>query len=225
MLDARSKGAPNPGPDSLATKLRIICAVPGALAKDAQYIRGVPSSWPEVGRHLEARLGFDFPFLSGLNSGSFLGARAMRAIAAVLIDNYETRVSFVGVATKVLAGRVFARVVGSHMLLEQFERLAAVHGVAEHLSGADELAAAPVDESGDVSKMPMSLDALDPASKHWLLLARAIAPSPAAVGEPLVETLQAAALPAQGVVELVNFVAVAQLQLRINAFYPASCRL
>ena len=168
LLDAKSKGAPNPAPDSLITKLRIMCAVPGALMLDAKYIKGVPNTWPQVGTFLKARLAFDFPFLSALNSSSFLGKRAICAIATVLIDNYEPTASVVTVPIKILAGRVFAAVVGSQVLAEQFERLALAHSVHQYLPAADALAAmSPGHLKGDVSKLPEALQGLDPAHKCW----------------------------------------------------------
>jgi hypothetical protein len=89
LSDARAKGAPKPPPDSLCRKLQLLLLVPAALRMDAQYTKGVPNTWPAVGDHLEARLGYSFPVLAALNSSSFLGKRAIVALATVLIDNYD----------------------------------------------------------------------------------------------------------------------------------------
>ncbi len=52
-----------------------------------------------------------------------------------------------------------------------------------------------------------------------MLLARAIVPSPAEVSSDLVRLLKLAKLEPQGVVEMVSFMALTQLQYRLSEFF------
>ena len=88
LSDARAKGALMPPPDSLCHKLRLLPLGPRAQWAEAQYTKGVPNTWPAVGDHLEARLGYSFPLLAALNS-TYLGKRVNKILATVIIDNYD----------------------------------------------------------------------------------------------------------------------------------------
>lgn len=222
LLHSQAKSVPRPPPDSLAKKLQILVAVPRALMIDMEYTRGVPNTWPAVGVHLKKHIGFEFPFLSGLNSHSFLGKRAIRAIATVLLDSYDASASVVTMPVKVLAGAVYARVVRCDALQVDLELLASVYGVSRPLLLAAQKLGdmSPSDLGGDVRMLPSVLQTLGHSAQCYLLLSLALSPSPARVSPALVETLIAAELAPAGLVELVNFLAVAQLQLRLGAFYP-----
>ena len=216
MLDAKSRGHAVPPKDTLGKKLSLIPLVPAALMKDAQYIKGVPNSWPAVGKHLKARTGHDFPLFSRLSS-SFLGKRATSAVATVLIDNLDTSNSVASVPVKILTGAIFAHLADSAELAADFAALAKHHGIPpEDLDGARALASAPT--GVDPCAIP-ALNRLSVKSRHYLLLARALAPSPAEVSSPLVKVLQEARLEPKGIIEVVNFVAVAQLLLRMGSYF------
>jgi hypothetical protein len=221
-LHTQAKSLPCPTADTLAQKLRMLAAVPRALMVDMEYTRGVPNTWPAVGAHLKKHVGFEFPCLSGLNSQTFLGKRAICAIATVLLDNYDVSASVVTLPVKVLAGAVYARVVRCDALQADFEHLASVYEVSTSLLlAARELGdMSPSDLGGDVQMLPSGVQTLGHSAQCYLLLARALAPSPAQVSQPLVKTLIAAKLAPEGIVELVNFLAITQLQLRVGAFYP-----
>ena len=122
--------------------------------------------------------------------------------------------------TKILAGAIFARFTRSAALARDFDSLAASFSVdQQHLAGARALAEKAVDPTAQTSSLPAALVTLDHTTLCFLLLARAIVPSPAEVSSDLVRLLKLAKLDPQGVVELVNFMAVTQLMYRLSEFF------
>ena len=122
--------------------------------------------------------------------------------------------------TKILAGAIFARFTRSAALARDFDSLAASFSVdQQHLAGARALAEKAVDPTAQTSSLPAALVTLDHTTLCFLLLARAIVPSPAEVSSDLVRLLKLAKLDPQGVVELVNLMAVTQLMYRLSEFF------
>ena len=108
----------------------------------------------------------------------------------------------------------------SAALARDFDALAASFSVdQQHLAGARALAEKPVDPTAQTSSLPAALSNLDHTTQCWMLLARAIAPSPAEVSSDLVRLLKLAKLEPQGVVEMVSFMALTQLQYRLSEFF------
>eukprot|EP00281_Chroomonas_sp_CCMP1168_P029924 CAMPEP_0206240352 /NCGR_PEP_ID=MMETSP0047_2-20121206/15893_1 /ASSEMBLY_ACC=CAM_ASM_000192 /TAXON_ID=195065 /ORGANISM="Chroomonas mesostigmatica_cf, Strain CCMP1168" /LENGTH=435 /DNA_ID=CAMNT_0053665129 /DNA_START=110 /DNA_END=1414 /DNA_ORIENTATION=- len=210
-----------PPTDSWFSNLRFLLKVPGALWAERRIVAGVPGTWPEVGEHLSAKTGHSFPFLAALPD-SFHGRRVVTAVAVVLSDNYNLEASSASVPTKVLAGVLFAVVARNDALEEQFERLAVAFSVGRNaMRAARELASLePAGLGGDVSKLPKALRSLDRPSQHLLLLAHALATTPVHVTPELVGALRRTHVPPQSIVELVNHMAITQLQLRIITLWP-----
>jgi len=217
MLDSNASGVAPPSKDSLGTLVRLIPHIPGALMLDAQYTKGVPNTWPKVGEHLQKTIGYNFPGLSSV-SKSFLGKRVVTAIATTLIDNYSVDDTYCTVPVKVIAGLIFAEVAESDALKTDFEALAKTFNVSEdEMKLARQLAASP-----STAAFPDSPAVKDKKTKAYLRLARAIAPSPAEVSADIVNEIEAAGVEPKGMVEMCNFIAVAQMLLRLDAFYPRS---
>merc|ERR1719343_1830635 len=120
-----------------------------------------------------------------------------------------------------MAGLILANVAQSDNLKTDFEALAVSFNVSEDEIGlARQLADSPSTEG-----FPNSATVKDPKTKAYLRLARAISCSPAEVSEDIVTELELAKVEPKGIVEMVNFIAVAQLLLRLDAFYPRDlCR-
>ena len=85
---------------------------------------------PDVARFLRERVGHEFPVLGTLHA-----KRARRSIASMLNENLDASTSIVGLPTKVLAGAVFAEVVGSSHLGADVDALALRHGVSRQELG------------------------------------------------------------------------------------------
>jgi len=214
---------PRPGGrDTLATKLAFLRYVPAALKLEGSWTRGVPSRWPAVGTYLEAQTGHDFPLLAKVAS-----RRAIKAVATVLRDNLTAADSRLGLRVKILAGLVYASVVGSETLAGEARKLALRTNppVAEEtLQAVARFAAEPAAEGeGEIEAARSSLASLpglDGEAALALLLAKAVSPSPAAVPASLLAEV-AKTLSPEAQVELVVWVSIQQMLHRLGSFLDA----
>ncbi|HSS47385.1 MAG TPA: hypothetical protein VLX28_00430, partial [Thermoanaerobaculia bacterium] len=214
---------PRPGGrDTLATKLAFLRYVPAALKLEGSWTRGVPSRWPAVGTYLEAHTGHDFPLLAKVSRG-----RAIKAIATVLRDNLSAADSPLGLRAKILAGLVYATVVGNETLAGEARKLALrTHPpvAAETLQAIARFAAEPAAESASEIEAARSslagLPGLDGETALALLLAKAVSPSPAAVPPALLAKV-AEALSPEAQIELVVWVSIQQTLHRLGSFLDA----
>ena len=131
-LDGAAPAKPPPPADGLATKLRVLPLVPGALRLDARWQRGVPKAAPQVGAYLRERVGHDFPVLERLRH-----RRAARAIAFMLRENLSAQETVIGLDTKIRCGLVFAEVIADETLAADVRALAAAHDVDPGQTSAD----------------------------------------------------------------------------------------
>ena len=189
-LDGAAPAKPPPPADGLATKLRVLPLVPGALRLDARWQRGVPKAAPQVGAYLRERVGHDFPVLARLRH-----RRAARAIAFMLRENLSAQETVIGLDTKIRCGLVFAEVIADETLAADVRALAAAHDV----------------DPGQASA--------DPRLDAALLLARAASPSPAEIDADVVDACRDSGLPPAAIVELVTWLAVLQMLHRLSCFY------
>jgi AhpD family alkylhydroperoxidase len=197
-----------PGADSLASKARILRFLPSALLLDVRWQRGVPRHWPAVGRYLKQRTGHDFPVL-----GRVINQRCVRAIAAVLSVNLDPTLCVLPMDEKILAGAIFAEVVGNVALAEDMAALALHHGVsASQLASARSFALGTDTTTGDLSGTERAI----------LNLARAAAPTPARITPDVVALCREAALAPQAIVELICWLSVLQMFHRLTAYCLAA---
>jgi hypothetical protein len=155
-----------------------------------------------VTRHLIETTGHGFPVLSELRSG-----RARRAIATMLRVNLDPATSLVGIGTKVLAGAVYATVVGDARLLADMDTLARRTGV-----DAAGFASAAAFGRGDLPRSEAST---------VLVLTRAASSSPAAIDAEVVDACARDLSPA-AIVEIVTWLSVLQLLHRLTCYiWPA----
>ncbi|MFL6261519.1 MAG: hypothetical protein ACJ76Y_17635 [Thermoanaerobaculia bacterium] len=207
------------GRDTLATKLAFLRYVPAALKLEGSWTRGVPSRWPAVGSWLEARTGHDFPLLAKVGS-----RRAVKAITTVLRDNLDPAESRLGLPVKILAGLVYATVVGNETLVGEARKLALRTSppVAEEtLQAVARFAAEPLEGDGEIEaarRSLASLPGLDGKAALALLLAKAVSPSPATV-PPALLAEAAEALSPEARIELVVWVSIQQTLHRLGSFY------
>ncbi|MFL6237848.1 MAG: hypothetical protein ACJ76N_32320 [Thermoanaerobaculia bacterium] len=207
------------GRDTLATKLAFLRYVPAALKLEGSWTRGVPSRWPAVGSWLEARTGHDFPLLAKVGS-----RRAVKAITTVLRDNLDPAESRLGLPVKILAGLVYATVVGNETLVGEARKLALRTSppVAEEtLQAVARFAAEPLEGDGEIEaarRSLASLPGLDGKAALALLLAKAVSPSPATVPPALLAEV-AEALSPEARIELVVWVSIQQTLHRLGSFY------
>lgn len=203
LLDPSAPPRPTPAADGLRTKLRLLPLMPAAIRYDRRWQRGTPSSASDVAGVLRRQTGHDFPVLASLRSG-----RIRRCIATVLLDNLDPRSSEVGIATKLLAGTVFAAVA-------QDERLAGDLAALAHAADV------PVRRLADAAAFAADNDRIpaDDAQQAALLaLARAGSSSPARVSEDVATACRDSALSPTSIVELVTWLSVLQLLHRLTAW-------
>lgn len=213
---------PRPGGrDTLATKLAFLRYVPAALKLEGSWTRGVPSRWPAVGTYLEERTGHDFPLLAKVGS-----KRAVKAITTVLRDNLSAADSRLGLPVKILAGLVYATVIGNQTLAAEARKLAQRTSPPlpeETLQAAARFAAEPMEGEGGIEAARTSLASLpglDAKAALALLLAKAISPSPATV-PPALLTEGAEGLSPEAQIELVVWVSIQQMLHRLGCFVEA----
>ncbi|MEZ5321148.1 MAG: hypothetical protein R2698_03520 [Microthrixaceae bacterium] len=195
-----------PPADSWPTRLRLAPLIPSALRLDRRWQRGMPTSWPEIGRCLEQVTGHRFPVL-----GRVRQQRPVRAVASMLRENLSPTTSVLGLRTKVLAGAVFAAEVDSEALVDDMSVLG-----TRWVVGADEI--------GDVQRWVRG-DAQCPFTDETLVavleLARAASPSPARVDRRVVDAWKDAGLGSGEAVELVCWLSVLQLLHRLSCWTAA----
>lgn len=207
-LDPESAAPAAPPPaDSWREKLRILPQLPTALALDRRWQKGVPSRWPQAGDYLRQHTGHAFPIL-----GRLLNPRCLRAITTVLTLNLDPAQCNVSRETKVLAGTIFATVIGDDALAEDLAALARAHGVdSQRLEEARAYA-------GGADLNPA---ARNEQEKALMVLARAASSSPAQVDREVVETCRRVSLPPEAIIELVCWLSVLQLLHRLTAYHRA----
>ncbi len=213
---------PRPGGrDTLATKLAFLRYVPAALKLEGSWTRGVPSRWPAVGTYLEERTGHDFPLLAKVGS-----KRAVKAITTVLRDNLSAADSRLGLPVKILAGLVYATVIGNETLAAEARKLAQRTSPplpGETLQAVARFAAEPMEGEGGIEAARAalaSLSGLDAKAALALLLAKAISPSPATVPPELLAEV-AEGLSPEAQIELVVWVSIQQMLHRLGSFVEA----
>jgi alkylhydroperoxidase family enzyme len=205
-LDPGAKPAPPPRRDSLAVKLSLVPKLPYALRTDKRWQRGMPKAWPAVGEALRAQTGHDFPVLSRLRH-----QRLVQCIGSMLRENLDPTTSVLGLQVKLLAGSIFAAVIGDAALGRDVRALGPKHGVsASAFDDAERFATS--------GALPAVVDAKGRAA---LLLAKAASPSPAAIDAAIVTACREAGLPPAALVELVCWLSVLQMLHRLSGYTAA----
>jgi hypothetical protein len=152
--------------------------------------------------------------------------RAVKAITTVLRDNLDPAESRLGLPVKILAGLVYATVVGNGTLAAEARKLALRTSppVAEEtLQGVARFAAGPPESDGGIEAARISLASipgLDGKAALALLLAKAVSPSPATVPPALLAEV-AEGLSPEAQIELVVWVSIQQMLHRLGGFLDA----
>jgi alkylhydroperoxidase family enzyme len=204
-LDPTAKTTAPPKSDTLWKKLSVLPHAPGALRLDKQWQQGVPDAWPAVGEFLRQKTGHNFPVLSRMQN-----ARAIRAVASMLRENFNSDTTVIGLETKVLAGIIFAAVVADEPLAAEVRVLGSKVGVSS----------SQLDEAKQfVVNVEVEPPATDPKIGAALVLARAASPSPAEITASVVEACRQAGLSSPAIVELVAWLSVLQMLHRLSSYF------
>ena len=100
--------------DKLTTYLKVFRLAPGAIRLENKWTRGVPAKYVQAGAFLKERTGYDFPLLAQLKN-----KKCVRALSTILRDNLSIRETAIGLETKLLAGFVFAEMIGNTYLKKE----------------------------------------------------------------------------------------------------------
>ncbi len=188
--------------DSWRTMIPVLRNAPGAVRLERGWMTGIPKNAAKARQMIVDRYGFDEPVLTDMAHG-----KPARALTAMLRHNLDVAQSELGIGLKALVGLVFAQAVGNESLASSARALAEAHGVSpERVSAADGF-------------NPMApADGLDDRSLAALSVARAIAPSPAAVTPQIVEQAEKNLSSAE-IVEISVWVSVSQLLHRLRTYF------
>lgn len=208
--------------DSVATILRMLPHLPGAISRDRRWTSEVPATGPAAGTYLRERTGYDFPLLSSLRH-----RRPVRAIATMIRDNFGGQEGHLDLRTKHLAGLVYAEIVADrelgHAARAMAQRAAPGDSTAA-LAAVTHFAAAPIGLDVSVDDAAAQLRAvagLDDTGVAALVLARAASPSPSKITPQVIEHVVSVLSP-PAIVELLVSLSVHQLLHRLTVVYPMS---
>ena len=204
-----TSASPPPRADSFWTKLRVVPLAPFALRKDKEWQRGTPDRWPAAGQALRGLTGHEFPVLSRLVHG-----RLIQGIGSILRDNLDPSTTVVGLEIKILAGIVFASVVGDRELGRDVRALCAKRGVD----------AATIDA---VERFATTPDADPPTRVARDRAARSCSPRPRLrvprrSTRRCVLACREGGVSAAAIVEVVTWLAVLQMLHRLGSYYVAA---
>lgn len=204
LLDPAAPPRPVPAVDGLKTRMRLLPLLPAAIRFDRRWQRDTPSRWPDIAAFLSERTGHDFPVLERLHS-----SRARRSIASMLQQNLDPASSVVGVELKVLAGAIFAEIVGDQHVADDIRALARHAGL-----GSEKVRDAITYARGDDAVPPAGSG----ADSATLALARAASYSPARTDASTVEACRASGLSSAAVVEVITWLSVLQMLHRLTCY-------
>lgn len=207
--------------DSVATIVRMLPHMPGAISRDRRWTSGVPATGSAARMYLGERTGYDFPILSSLHS-----RRALRAITTMIRDNFDARDGHLDPHTKHLAGLVYAVVVADDELVHATRAMAkraAPQGFPAVSEAVASFAAAPIDLDDklavdDATAQLRAATGLDSSSGAALLLARAASTSPSRITPHVIEHIVGTLSPS-AIVELLVSLSVHQMLHRLTVVY------
>lgn len=190
--------------DDWRRALQLARVAPATALLERQWLSGIPNRAPLAIRRLERTTGISFEILLQLAS-----RHAMRAVAAVLRDNLEGPDSYIPAKTKALAALVFGVINDAPTLVTQAQR-AVCHRDAttsNDLFEAVRIFALECPATPDTFMLDRWLDR---PTVDVLLLARAIAPTPALTTPAIVDRARES-LSASAVIELVVWLSIQQM--------------
>lgn len=201
--------------DGLGTYMRVIRQAPAALRLEGKWTKGVSGRIGPALVMLEDRIGYAFPILATLQH-----KRAVKAIATVLRENLDERLTALGLGAKCMVGLVYAKVVDDEMLqseMIQLGQLLAPDIDPRTMVEVGRFATA----SPEQAVIPGGITSHEAAA---LILAKAASPSPSVVNEITISTVIDHLTPPQ-VVETVVWLSVLQMLHRLYLFYDAKIGL
>ncbi|MEL7157619.1 MAG: hypothetical protein AAFN30_13585 [Actinomycetota bacterium] len=200
-----------PPKDSIRTYLRIFSQGPRSARMESRWTKGVSGRVGSALMMLEDEVGYSFPVLASLHH-----KKPVKAIATVLRDNLDPARSEIGLSAKVMAGLVFAKVVGNEMLTAEMVQLAQLPSIdidTQLLVEVGQFA----EMRTDGATVPWGLSTAESAA---IVLAKSGAPSPSSVNEITISNVNQHLTPPE-IVEIVVWLSVLQMLHRLYVYYDA----
>jgi hypothetical protein len=186
-----------------------------------KFVAAVPSTWPDVGLFLAQAVGYRFPLLSLLRS-----PRAVRGIAACIVENLDVSKCNIAPSTKLLCGFVYAKIAKSNTLLEDLKHCAnhlAPHVLGDTFCSVMQFADEETDfhaaslRLSDTMLRTVGID-LTLADRRALLFAKAISFTPQQASPLVVGGFDKHFSPS-AIVEQVGWISLLQTIHRLYSFY------
>jgi len=203
-----SSGHVLPPVDGPTTWLRVLRQAPAAVKLERQWTRNVPDSFAHANAFLLQHVGTRFDMIRHLPNRA-----CVRAFTTLLRDNIDATNTTVGLVIKGLVGVVFANVAENQKLETICRNIVYHNDEAFDTSLLDQIASARRDRHIESLR-----DHFDSQSLAVMKLATAIAPSPAAVPQFLIDEVSQILTPEQ-IVETTVWVSILQMLHRIDTFY------
>ncbi len=198
------------------TLLSMLPFMPFAIRQDFLWTRGVPTNDAKAVSLLEERTGYGFPMIGRIRQG-----RIIRTLTTMIRDNLSPTESRLGVATKHMAGVVYAIGIGNDELRRGSEIMADASGVSD-LSRCHDIAAEYM-VLEDASFIDTFFHDDEPRFKAVMLLTKAMVSSPSNVTPLVIKAVQDALEPAE-IIELVTWLSLLSLLHRLQVLQEASSR-
>ena len=196
-----------PTVDGWGTYFRVLRFAPGAVILEWKWLSGVPGTNAAVKEWLEKEIGVSFGVIEHIGP-----ARPLRAVAAVVRDSLDPKMSKIGLETKCATALVFARCAANPRLEQDVVRMASV--IAPKFG--DVVVAAVLEYAArNTERLPEALDAKIALAVE---LARAASSSPSVISEEMVEMVTKQ-FEASEIVEVVVWLSVLQLLHRMDVFH------
>lgn len=195
------------------TLLSMLPFLPYAIRKDVLWTRGVPTKPLKAMSLLEKETGYTFPMVGRIRQG-----RVVRTLTTMIRDNLSPTESRLGIATKHMAGVVYALGLGNDELRRGSEKMAHASGLSD-LSRCYDIAAEPL-ILDDPSFIEPYFQGAEPRFKAVMLLTKALVSSPSNVTPLVVKAAMDALEPAE-VIELVTWLSLLSLLHRLQVLQEA----
>jgi len=205
--------------DSLLSNLSLLRNVPANVASNLQIARGVPKSWPEVGKFLKHEVGHSFHVLRFLKH-----SRAIKAVATTIMISLDVMHSLIDPEIKYLIGLMYAGMTKNQHLESIFIKLAKKNAPdmrMETMEAVYRFALESTPDTEPYTRLQTSLAASCLSSKHqhMIYIAKACAiPSSKALSMFVIRAAKAYMTPAQ-TIEMISWLGVLAILHRLYIFY------
>lgn len=206
--------------NNLTTIFRLAKHIPGAIALENKWLKGVPDNYKLASQFLKENVGYEFPFLANINQ-----SRVIKALTAALKENLNAQNTTLGLPVKCFSAIIFASAIGNKTLLNEFVKMS--NSIAPNITKDSIQKAIEIGKSNieyNQAKLDTEINQLT-SNYGWsvqeavaIVLAKAASPSPAYINGFIVERVESDLLSKQ-VIELLGWLSLGQLLHRLFVYF------